>query len=671
VPTRLNPQQKQAVEYTRGPLLVLAGAGSGKTGVIAHKIAHLISRCGHAPTEVAAVTFTNKAAREMRSRVAGLLPPPQLEGLTVSTFHSLGLRILQRDCRALGYKPGFSIFDADDSRKLLKSLHPDAKDNAFLDRAQATISRLKGEMLAPDAALARAESDGESALAQLYGEYQRHLKAYNAVDFDDLLRLPVQVFTAHPEVLSRWQSQFRYWLVDEYQDTNATQYELLRLLVGPEPRFTVVGDDDQSIYGWRGARPDNIGQLQTDYPQLQVIKLEQNYRSCGHILNAANRLIRGNPRLFEKTLWSALGPGDRLRILPCRDAEDEAERIVSELVSHRIRSGKVKSDYAILYRSNHQARAFERVLRERDIPYRLSGGQSFFDKAEIRDLLAYLRLLVNPDDDTAFLRVINTPRRELGPTTLEKLGEYAQSRHKSLFAAAQDIGEMGLLPERSARALGQFTQWCEGLARRAQSESPAAVARTLLQDTDYLDWLKSSEKDRRAGEKRAANALELVEWLERMGSEASGGKDLANVVAHLGLLDLIERRDEAADANGQVQLMTLHAAKGLEFDHVFLVGVEDNLLPHRSSIEEGNLEEERRLLYVGITRARRSLTLSYAAMRKARGKEMVCQPSCFLQELPLDELLWEGGDPNRVKPADPREASRAHLAGLRQLLGEA
>ncbi|MGH8458973.1 MAG: 3'-5' exonuclease, partial [Nevskiales bacterium] len=400
------------------------------------------------------------------------------------------------------------------------------------------------------------------------------------------------------------------------------------------------------------------------------IKLEQNYRSCGHILNAANRLIRGNPRMFEKTLWSALGQGERLRILPCRDAEDEAERIVSELVSQRIRAGKLSGDHAILYRGNHQARAFERVLRERNIPYRLSGGQSFFDKAEIRDLLAYLRLLVNPDDDTAFLRVINTPRRELGPTTLEKLGEYAQSRHKSLFAAAQEIGVMEHLPERSARALEQFTQWCEGLARRAESESPAAVARTLLQDCDYLDWLKSSEKDRRAGEKRAANVLELVEWLERMGSEAGGGKDLAGVVAHLGLLDLIERRDDAADASGQVQLMTLHAAKGLEFDHVFLVGVEENLLPHRSSIEDDSIEEERRLLYVGITRARRSLTLSYAARRKARGQEIVCQPSRFLQELPLDEIQWEGGDPNREKPADPREIGRAHLAGLRQLLNE-
>jgi ATP-dependent DNA helicase Rep len=619
VPTKLNPQQKQAVEHLHGPLLVLAGAGSGKTGVIAHKVAHLISRGGYAPQQIAAVTFTNKAAREMRTRVSGLLPASRLEGLTVSTFHSLGLRILQRECRVLGFKPGFSIFDADDSRKLLKSLHPDARDNAFLDRAQATISRLKGELLDPEAASARAESEGEATLTRLYGEYQRHLKAYNAVDFDDLLRLPVELFTQHADLRLRWQSLLRYWLVDEYQDTNATQYELLRLLVGPEPRFTVVGDDDQSIYAWRGARPENIGQLQADYPGLAVIKLEQNYRSCGHILSAANRLIRGNPRLFEKTLWSALGAGEKLRVLPCRDAEDEAERIVSELVSHRIRGGKAAGSYAILYRSNHQARAFERVLRERNIPYRLSGGQSFFDKAEVRDLLAYLRLLVNPDDDTAFLRVINTPRRELGPTTLEKLGEYAQSRHRSLFAAAHEIGVMSLLPERSARALQQFTDWCEGLARRAESESPAAIARTLLQDSDYLEWLKSSEKDRRAGEKRAANVLELVEWLERMGSEAGGNKDLAGVVAHLGLLDLIERRDEDTGTGDQVQLMTLHAAKGLEFDHVFLVGVEENLLPHRSSIEDDSIEEERRLLYVGITRARRSLVLSFAGVRKARG----------------------------------------------------
>jgi ATP-dependent DNA helicase Rep len=651
-------------------LLVLAGAGSGKTGVIAHKIAHLIRRVGHAPTQIAAVTFTNKAAREMKSRVASLLPADRLEGLAVSTFHSLGLRILQRECRALGYKPGFSIFDAEDSRKLLKSLHPDGRDANFLDRAQATLSRLKGEGLDPEAALARAESEGEAALARLYGEYQRHLKAYNAVDFDDLLRLPVQLFTQHGEVLARWQAQLRYWLVDEYQDTNATQYELLRLLAGQNPHFTVVGDDDQSIYAWRGARPENIGQLRADYPQLTVIKLEQNYRSCGRILNAANRLIRGNPRLFEKTLWSALGDGERLRILPCRDAEDEAERIVTELVSHRIRHAGAKGSYAILYRSNHLARAFERVLRERSIAYRLSGGQSFFDKSEVRDVLAYLRLLVNPDDDTAFLRVINTPRRELGPSTLEKLGEHAQTRHKSLFAAAQEIGALERLPERSARALENFTRWCEGLARRAEHEPPAAVARQLLQDCDYLEWLRTAEKDRRVGEKRAANVLELVEWLERMGSEAGGGKDLAGVVAHLGLLDLIGRRDDAASASDEVQLMTLHAAKGLEFDHVFLVGVEENLLPHRSSLENGSLEEERRLLYVGITRARRSLTLSYCAARKSRGEMAVCQPSRFLQELPLDEIHWEGAEQNRVKPADPREIGRAHLAGLRHLLGE-
>jgi ATP-dependent DNA helicase Rep len=670
VPTGLNPQQKQAVEHVHGPLLVLAGAGSGKTGVIAHKVAHLITRAGHTPSQVAAVTFTNKAAREMKSRVAGLLPASRGEGLTVSTFHSLGLRILQRECRALGYKPGFSIFDAEDGRKLLRSLLPDARDATALERTQATISRLKGELRDPDTALAQAESDGEAALARLYGEYQRHLKAYNAVDFDDLLRLPVQLFAQHGDVLARWQAQLRYWLVDEYQDTNATQYELLRLLAGPEPRFTVVGDDDQSIYAWRGARPENLGQLRADYPQLEVIKLEQNYRSCGHILNAANRLIRGNPRMYEKTLWSALGAGERLRILPCRDGEDEAERLVSALASHRIRAGKAAGSYAILYRGNHQARAFERVLRERSIPYSLSGGQSFFDKTEIRDLLAYLRLLANPDDDTAFLRVINTPRRELGPSTLEKLGEYAQSRRYGLFAAAQAIGFTGLLPERAARALAEFTRWCEGLARRAESESPAAIARALLQDTDYLEWLRDSEKDRRVGDKRATNVLELVEWLERMGSEAGGSKDLAGVVAHLGLLDLIGRGEDRADAREEVQLMTLHAAKGLEFDHVFLAGVEENLLPHRSSIEDDSIEEERRLLYVGITRARRGLTLSYAARRKARGQEIACQPSRFLNELPLDEIHWEGGGPNREKSIDPREVGRAHLAGLKHLLGE-
>ncbi|MES1944739.1 ATP-dependent DNA helicase Rep [Salinisphaera sp. PC39] len=664
---KLNPQQRAAVRHLDGPLLVLAGAGSGKTGVITHKIAHLAAS-GFAPSRIAAVTFTNKAAREMKTRVSALMGAREAAGLQVSTFHSLGLRLLREEHRAVGLKPGFSIFDAEDSDKLLAELL--GRDAELRKAARFAISNWKSALVSPEAAMAGAEDEATSRAARAYGEYQRHLSAYNAVDFDDLLYRPVRLLAEDREARERWQSRFGYILVDEYQDTNGAQYELLKLLTGPRAAFTVVGDDDQSIYAWRGARPGNLSQLSRDFPHLQVIKLEQNYRSCGYILNAANRLIEGNERVFDKTLWSALGPGERLRVLPCADEAGEAERVVSELLSHRVRTGNDLGAYAVLYRSNHQSRPIERVLRERGIGYRVSGGRSFFERAEVRDLVGYLRLLVNPDDDAAFLRVINLPRREIGPATLEQLGRYAGERGLSLFDAARGIGLAGRLPDRSGRRLMEFTEWAGGLMRRGESEPAGAVLRQLIADIGYRDWLRETAANPKAAQRRLENVDELEAWLARSGEDDTGKpRDLHEVVAQLGLLNILDQRDDTPDRD-KVHLLTLHAAKGLEFDHVYLVGAEEGLLPHANSVADDNLEEERRLLYVGITRARKSLSLTFCRQRQRQGSAVDCAPSRFLEELPADELEWEGRSGTGAQPENARERGRAHLAGLKALLNE-
>ena len=660
----LNPQQQQAVEHVHGPLLVLAGAGSGKTGVITHKIAHLLTQCGYEPRQVAAVTFTNKAAREMRERVARLLPDGSAQGLTVSTFHSLGMTILQAEGSALGYRRGFTIFDSQDVQTLIRELVPSAAEP---EQIAWQISQWKNAGLMPPQAAALAESDAELRAAGVYPEYQRHLVAYNAVDFDDLIAQPLQLFERDPEVLNRWQMRLRYLLVDEYQDTNGSQYALLRRLAGAGAAFTVVGDDDQSIYAWRGAQSDNLNKLEEDFPRLEVIKLEQNYRSTNRILHAANELISKNPRHFDKRLWSALGPGEKIRIQPASDAEDEARIVVTDILAHRIRHGKRPGHYAILYRSNHQAQPLEKMLREHSLPYRISGGQSFFERAEVKDLLAYLRLLVNPDDDRAFLRIINLPRREIGPATLEKLGRYAQPRKQSLLAAAGEIAWTQALEARAARRLTQFSEWLDGLAQMAEREPADVVLKQLIADIDYSDWLRQQGKDERAFERRWKNVESLIDWIRRLAADGEG-RDLQAVIGRLGLLDMLERREEETD--DQVQLMTLHAAKGLEFDYVYLVGAEEGLLPHRNSMETGDIDEERRLMYVGITRARKGLMISYAQKRRAAGQMMDCTPSPFLEELPADDIDWAGRPGQEKSREEVQAEGRSHLAGLRALLAE-
>ena len=603
----------------------------------------------------------------MKARVAKVLGRDKGEGPVISTFHNLGLNILRRELKRIGYKAGFSIFDQQDSAALLKDLlrKQNSGDEKIVNAAQWQISEWKNDLIAPEQALAQADDDIKTHNALLYAAYQRSLKAYNAVDFDDLILLPVKLLQEHPEALETWQNRVRYMLVDEYQDTNQAQYELVKLLVGVRAAFTVVGDDDQSIYAWRGARPENLARLRDDFPRLQVIKLEQNYRSSGRILKAANKLIANNAHIFDKRLWSELGPGPEIRVLECRNEEQEAEKVISEII-HLKFTGKVSNgDIAILYRGNHQSRIFEKALRTHNIPYLLSGGTSFFSRTEVKDVMAYLRLLANPDDDSALLRIVNTPRREIGPGTLEKLGGYAQERGIGLLSACRELGLQSQLNTRAQHRVQAFSDMIEYFTREADHD-PVTAVKKLVNEIHYHDWLRENASSDAVADGRMENVTDLIDWLGALQKGELQEKTLTEMVAHLTLMDLIERQNEEEDQD-QVHLMTLHSAKGLEFPHVFLVGMEEELLPHRSSIEEDNIEEERRLAYVGITRAQQSLTLTYAAKRKRFGEMIPCEPSRFLQELPEEDLRWEGRG-RQLSAEEKQERGTAHLANLKSLL---
>jgi ATP-dependent DNA helicase Rep len=666
--SQLNPQQKAAVQTTQQPLLVLAGAGSGKTRVITEKIAYLI-RNGLAARHIAALTFTNKAAREMKTRVEKLLDKAQSRGLRVSTFHSLGLDILRREHKILDYKASITLFDESDKKTLLKNLinqgtvHCDIDE---IDRYTSQIGAWKNAFITPENVSNQCDENDLEA-ATLYEHYTRNLKAYNAVDFDDLILLPVLIFQQSPETLEKWQNKIQYLLVDEYQDTNITQYELVRLLAGNLGRFTVVGDDDQSIYAWRGAQPENLSQLQIDYPRLKVIKLEQNYRSMGRILKVANQLIAHNPHAFEKKLWSELGYGDPLRVLHHKNELSESKQIVAELSHHKFRHGGRYSDYAILYRGNHQSRLFEKNLREQDIPYFISGSTSFFSYIEVKDVMGYLRLLVNPDDDAAFLRVVNTPRREIGTTTLEKLGAYANERQISLFSACSEIGLSQKIAVKPLLRLNRFCQWMTKTAQNIEQSNDFNLIDEMLTQIGYEQWLNENSKTPEAAKRQQQNVIELVNWLKKLGASENNvaEKSLSEVVSKVMLLDILERQ-EADEAGDQVSLMTLHAAKGLEFPHVFLIGMEENLLPHQNSIDTDNIEEERRLAYVGITRAQQSCTFSYCTHRKRYGEISETKASRFLGELPQEDLEWAAKNP--VDPEKIKQRGRESLANLKIML---
>ena len=666
---KLNHQQQQAVEYINGACLVLAGAGSGKTRVIINKIAYLISQCGYLPKQIAAVTFTNKAAREMRERVAHSIGKEQSKGLTISTFHTLGFEILKREHKLLGFKSGMTLFDEHDQLALLKHLLPEkvAEDKDLLKALVSTISNWKNDLLSPEMAVHHCKSERDRVFSHFYKLYQNQLKAYNALDFDDLIMLPVLLFRQFPEALARWQQKIRYLLVDEYQDTNTSQYELIKLLVASHKNFTVVGDDDQSIYSWRGAKPENMQRLREDF-DLKVIKLEQNYRSSQRILHCANILIDNNEHIFDKRIFSELGEGEKLNVIEAKNEEHEAERIVGEIIAHRFSKKTKYKDYAILYRGNHQSRLLEKLLMQNRIPYKISGGTSFFSRTEIKDMMAYLRLVVNQDDDVAFLRIVNTPKREIGAATLEKLGLLANEKQVSLFEAIFDFELIHRLTPKPYQALQDFARWIVEIADQAERADPIEAIKDLLAKIQYEAYLYETAVSPKAAEMQSRNVQTLFEWVQSMleGNEIEEPMNLVQVVNRLTLRDMLERGEDDDEAD-QVQLMTLHASKGLEFPHVFLIGMEEGILPHQTSLDEDNVEEERRLAYVGITRAQQTLTFSLCKERRQYGEIIKPEPSRFLLELPQDDLVWENEKPQMTEEQKVEKTS-ANIANLMAML---
>ena len=666
---KLNHQQQQAVEYINGACLVLAGAGSGKTRVIINKIAHLISQCGYLPKQIAAVTFTNKAAREMHERVAHSIGKEQSKGLTISTFHTLGFEILKREHKLLGFKSGMTLFDEHDQLALLKHLLPEkvAEDKDLLKALVSTISNWKNDLLSPEMAVHHCKSERDRVFSHFYKLYQNQLKAYNALDFDDLIMLPVLLFRQFPEALAHWQQKIRYLLVDEYQDTNTSQYELIKLLVASHKNFTVVGDDDQSIYSWRGAKPENMQRLREDF-DLKVIKLEQNYRSSQRILHCANILIDNNEHIFDKRIFSELGEGEKLNVIEAKNEEHEAERIVGEIIAHRFSKKTKYKDYAILYRGNHQSRLLEKLLMQNRIPYKISGGTSFFSRTEIKDMMAYLRLVVNQDDDAAFLRIVNTPKREIGAATLEKLGLLANEKQVSLFEAIFDFELIHRLTPKPYQALQDFAHWIVEIADQAERSDPIDAIKDLLAKIQYEAYLYETAVSPKAAEMQSRNVQTLFEWVQSMleGNEIEEPMNLVQVVNRLTLRDMLERGEDDDEAD-QVQLMTLHASKGLEFPHVFLIGMEEGILPHQTSLDEDNVEEERRLAYVGITRAQQTLTFSLCKERRQYGEIIKPEPSRFLLELPQDDLVWENEKPQMTEEQKVEKTS-ANIANLMAML---
>ena len=663
---KLNPQQQAAVEYLGGALFVLAGAGSGKTRVITEKIAYMITQAGYKPHHIAAITFTNKAAKEMQERVSARLGREQTRGLTVCTFHSLGMRILREEAQHVGYKKNFSILDASDSARIIGELLGSSGREAVF-KAQHQISLWKNNLQTPEAAFQAADDEWSKQVAQVYAAYQTTLEHYQAVDFDDLIRLPTLLLQQNSDVRLKWQQRLQYLLIDECQDTNACQYALMRALVGLEGRFTAVGDDDQSIYAWRGANMENLRRLQEDYPQIKIIKLEQNYRSTARILKVANQVIANNPKLFPKTLWSQLGEGEVVRVVACQSETHEAEFVAQQIARNKLIYGANFADFAILYRGNHQARLFEDALRSARIPYQISGGQSFYDKAEIKDVLSYLRLLANPDDDPAFLRAATTPKRGIGDTTLGKLNDYAKQHECSLFQAAQSMDALATLNAKNREAVQQFVYLMQDYQARAAADDAGEVVQALLQEIGYEAYLTGAEEGGKAAEIRWKNVQDLAGWLAKKGEE--GEKNLIELTQTIALMTLLEGRDDGEiDA---VKMSTLHASKGLEYPFVYLVGCEEGLFPHADSVEAGALEEERRLMYVGITRAKQQLTLTHCIKRKRQGTFVFPEPSRFINEMPqsdLDILGRKGGKPI-VSKEEGRERLGNMLAALKAKTG--
>lgn len=651
----LNREQAEAVRTIDAPLLVLAGAGSGKTRVITEKIKFLIRERFYAPKTIYAVTFTNKAAKEMSERLIKTLGREEGRAVRVSTFHTLGLSILKREGKAVGLRKNFSIYDQKDALELMESLLHEDTDVAKIALEQ--ISTWKNDKILPDEALSFAKDELAQQNALIYKQYEAQLLAYNAVDFDDLILKPLLLLKNDLEVRKTWQERIRYLLVDEYQDTNLCQYDLVRYLIGDGVHLTVVGDDDQSIYAWRGARPENLHQLEKDFTALKLVKLEQNYRSTSHILNAANHVISLNPHLYDKKLWSSLGEGEKIEIHECKSAEDEAS-FVAITIQHEVMFHHQKHrDYAILYRGNHQARTFEMALRMRGIPTKVVGGASFFDQPEIKDLLSYLKLIANPEDSASLLRIINIPRREIGAVSLRKLTEFADANQLTLFETLNHPQLHSYLGRQTAHQCHAFYQ----IIKKCQEKEfqVAELFERLLAHIDYESYLRETAGSPKAFERKQRNVLMLSDWFKDQG------KTLAEILSHLTLVSILENEEENREEDA-VTLMTLHSAKGLEFPSVFMVGLEEDILPHKNSIDGGMVEEERRLFYVGITRAREELKITYCRQRKRFGEWESCQPSRFLRELPDEHAIWKNRE--TVSDEEKREKTSQTLSDLRAML---
>lgn len=656
----LNPQQQSAVTYCDGALLVLAGAGCGKTRVITEKIAYLIKNSIATHHNIFAITFTNKAAKEMAQRAKKMVNLPEGERLNISTFHALGMRIIREEIKHTPYRYGFSIFDSSETHNIVKDLLPKGSNREQINTIQWQISAWKNEGLKAD------ELDTSFMLAQeVYKQYEQRLIDFNALDFDDLILQTLNLLETNTEVLSRWQEKMKFVLVDEYQDTNGSQYRLLKMLVGQHRNIICVGDDDQSIYGWRGAQAENLNILQQDFPELKVVKLEQNYRSTQTILGAAHDVIKQNPHEFEKKLWSDLGSGDLIKIAAFNSPEEESLQLSAEIDYQRLLKKNNFADYAVLYRSNHQAKLVEQVFRSNNIPYVMSGGRSFFDFAEIKDLMAYIRLLCNPKDNAAFLRIVNVPRRGIGSSSLAKLAQSAEHAHISYFKASGNDGVLSSLPTRTSQKLKEFHGHMLKLQKKVAANINAdKIVDELVHDIDYIAWIAQTSKDKVSKHNRTKLVFDFQKWMRAFTKD----KDMTLIDA-VAQMTLQTNKDDANNEDA-VQMMTLHAAKGLEFQNVYMVGVEEGILPHRNSIEEETVEEERRLMYVGMTRAMKNLTISYVKKRKNRfAQDDNCDvgPSRFLDELP-QKYISGYGKVTKESEEKQQEKKMGHLAALRAML---
>ena len=661
----LNPQQIKAIRHTKSPLLVLAGAGSGKTSVIAHKISYLITKEHIRPKKITAITFTNRAAKEMRERIKKILSNSK-EKPRICTFHTLGLTILRAEITLSDYRSGFSILDSNDTVGIVTELL--RKEKRIGDIApilvQYRISSWKSLFLLPEEVIVDKERPFDALCLAVYANYRETLLTYNAVDFDDLIMAPVKILSENNVAREKWRSEIEYLLVDEYQDTNTAQYKLVRTLTNGRQNMTVVGDDDQSIYGWRGADPENLNQLQKDYPTLEVIKLEQNYRSSGSILKAANALIENNPHDYPKKLWSENGFGDPLRIISASTEHDEAERIANDILHRQLLKREPNGAFAILIRSNHQGRLFERALLERNIPYTLSGGQSFFDYAEIKDCICYMRIIANPLDNNALLRILNVPRRGIGTQSVKSLVEGATKLDLSILETTENTDFLDTLSPNIAKNIVFFGRWIRSLREKSLACDPDVTLSTLLDDIGYEDWLATNAEDEKESERRNKNVQELLSWVQQLVKKDTS-IDLSGVVSSLTLFDIIERQDNEKNTDS-VSITTLHAAKGLEYSNVYIAGFEEGIMPHRNSTTEIEIQEERRVAYVGITRAKKNLTLSYSRTRKRYGQIEPCEPSRFLEELPEEEIQWPSGNSS---PTSDKKVGLETIAQLRMSLG--